>query len=163
MLSYDAIVASLRDQGVPAALAEATARRELKLPELPPAENRERENALEKAEQWEIVKLFKAFGFEVYWLSQSRASKQTPGLPDLWCMHREQPIAFWFETKRTKGGRFSEPQRVFLEHAERCHVGYVWGDRSAARAHLITLGLAHVIGGVLEPLRPVRTEGHAAD
>jgi hypothetical protein len=65
----------------------------------------------EKAEQSEIVKRFKGIGgFAVYNLSQSRASKQTPGLPDLWCMHTRYAFAFWWESKRQVGGEFSDAQ-----------------------------------------------------
>lgn len=118
-----------------------------------------RENAREKDEQIEVAKVYRAFGFKVYSLSQPRATKQTPGIPDLWCVHRSLPIAFWHETKRTKGGRVSEQQQEFRDDCLRAGVGHVLGDRYAARSHLITLGLAHVVGGALEPIH--RTPGAA--
>jgi hypothetical protein len=151
-LSYQAMVDSMVGQGIRRDLAERTARRELKV-ELPTEEDERRDNALEKAEQWEIVKLFKAFGFAVYTLSQPRATKQTPGLPDLWLMHRELDIAFWWETKRSRGGRYSDAQIEFRDGCARCGVGYGSGDRAAARTHLIQLGLARIEGSTLEPVR----------
>lgn len=153
LLAFDAMIDSLVRQGVPRDKAERTARAQLNIPADPAPEDMRRENVLERTEQLEIVKLFRAFGFEVYWLSQARAAKQTPGLPDLWCMHRERTIAFWWETKRDKGGRFSEAQLRFREIAERCGVGYGSGDRRAARSHIIGLGLARIVGDSLEPIR----------
>lgn len=69
-------------------------------------------------------------------------------------MHRDRPIAFYWETKRAAGGKYSEAQLRFREAAIRCGVGYGTGDRRAAQTHLINLGLAYVdAGGALEPIR----------
>lgn len=116
-------------------------------------DDQKHEDVLEKAEQHEVTKVFIAFGFNVRNLSQARRTKQAPGLPDLWCMHRELPIAFWWETKRQVGGKHSDPQLEFRRDCERCHVGYGTGDRQAARSHVIKLGLARVVGDSLEPIR----------
>jgi hypothetical protein len=89
----------------------------------------------------------------VYWLSQARKTGQTAGVPDLWLMHRELPIALYWETKRQVGGRLSEPQIRFRDACIRCNIGHGVGDRHAARSFLIARGLATVIGGVLEPVR----------
>jgi hypothetical protein len=114
-------------------------------------------NVLEKTEQSEVMKLFRAHGFMVYSLSQSRASKQTPGLPDLWVVHRELPLAFWFETKRQVGGTRSSAQLDFAAECERAHVGYAFGDRHAAIEQLLTLGIIErTEHGILEPVRRAR-------
>jgi hypothetical protein len=149
-LSYDAIVDGLVRQGVPRAAAERRARDEIGFsPEQRAAEER-RENVLEKEEQYEIRKLLMAFGFHVYNLSQARAAKQTPGLPDLWNVHRTLPIAFWWETKRQVGGELSEPQEDFRDECHRCHVGHGTGDRYAVAEHLRQLDLAE-LGTVYPP------------
>jgi len=113
------------------------------------------DKVLEKDEQFEVTKVFASFNFKVRNLSQARASKQHT-LGDLYCMHRELPIVFWWETKRQVGGRLSAAQIEFRDDCTRCNVGYGTGDRYAARTHLIKLGLAHVVNGVLEPIRTAR-------
>lgn len=96
----------------------------------------------EKREQVEIRKLFIAYGFKVYNLSQARASKQTPGLPDLWVVHTREDIAFWWESKRQVGGELSPAQRDFHAECLRANVGCYHGDRYGAAQHLVMLGLA---------------------
>ena len=107
---------------------------------------------LEKEEQAEIVRRFRAFGFKVYNLSQPRATKQTPGLPDNYCVHTRLPIAFFWECKRQVGGQLSPAQIDFRDECRRCCVGYGTGDRYAAEEHLILLGLAvRLPDGTLHP------------
>lgn len=157
LLEYTTLIENMTRTGVGREAAERFARS--RYPDAAAQQAKfdaERENVLEKEEQREIRKLFIAFGFEVYWLSQARNSKITRGVPDLWCMHRERPIGFWWETKRAEGGRFSEAQLRFREHAERCGVGYGCGDRRDARHHLMRLGLAEMVGDTLEPKRVAR-------
>lgn len=112
-----------------------------------------RADVLEKDEQREIRKLFIAFGFQVYWLSQARRTGQTAGVPDLFMLHRELPVGFYWETKRQVGGKLSPAQQDFRDGCIRCGIGYGCGDRYAARTHLITLGLATVVGDTIEPVR----------
>jgi hypothetical protein len=112
-----------------------------------------RADILEKEEQTEVTKLFRAFRFEVRNLSQYRPSKVAPGLPDLFVTHRELPIGFFWETKRQVGARASEAQKQFRADCLRCKIGHGYGDRFAARSHLIALGLATVVNGTLEPVR----------
>lgn len=155
MAEFDDLVTRLKATGVGREAAEKFAATEYPTVAAErAAEDAKRDNVLEKTEQLEVMKLFRAFGFEVYNLSQARASKQTPGIPDLWCMHREQPIAFYWETKRASGGRFSEAQIRFRDAAQRCNVGYGSGSKRDAERHLISLGLAYVTAiGTLEPMR----------
>lgn len=157
MLEYDALVGGLVGAGVPRERAEAQARRELRIP----AVSEERDSAaLEKEEQAEITKTFRAFGFVVRNLSQPRATKQAPGIPDLWVTHGTRPLAFWWETKRQVGGRFSPAQIDFARDCKRCGVGYGAGDRHAAAQHLVALGLVVITDGVLEPVTQRETADH---
>lgn len=151
---YDNYVSQLRAANVGEEAAHKAAR--IKYPDAAAQKAAMAERAsdeLERVEQWEITKLYRTFRFDVYSTSQYRRAKITPGVPDLWVMHTELPIAFWHEVKRSKGGRFSEPQIRFREQAQRAGVGYISGDRYAARTHLITLGLAQIIGDAIEPVR----------
>lgn len=155
-LDYDGMVRSLmRDCRVPREKAEAEARRQLGAPAIAPDPDAERNaRILEKTEQLEIVKLFRAHGCKVYSLSQARASKQSPGLPDLWVTkawtvtpiagglpHRRH-LAFWWETKRQVGGKRSSAQIDFAEECIAAGVGYGFGDRYAAAQYLVDLGIA---------------------
>jgi hypothetical protein len=156
-LPYEAMVEALVRMNVPREKAEARARAAHGMP-APGAEPDAKDAAvLEKTEQWEIVKRAKAFRFEVWWLSQARAAKQTPGLPDLWLAHRDLPIATWWETKRQQSGRHSAAQLAFAEHCARCGIPHGTGDRFAFEAYLIGLGLVERWGTVLEPTAYLRT------
>lgn len=111
-------------------------------------------DVLEKAEQLEVSKRLRAFGFTVRSLSQARASKQAPGLGDLWISHRGVRWAGWWETKRQVGGRLSPAQLDFQEDCAACGVHYRVGDRFAADALLVELGLAQrAPDGTLEAAR----------
>jgi hypothetical protein len=149
------MTAALVAAGVPIAKAEAAVRRELGLPDAASPESPARDyRVLEKEEQREVVKRFTVCRFKGYWLSQARVTKQTPGLPDLWLLHRERPIALWWETKRQVGGRTLTAQLEFAELCQRCGITVGTGDRYDAEHWLITQGLAESIGGgAFEPLR----------
>ena len=151
-LEFEAMVSELRAKGVPFDRAIVAARHELGVPA--PNPDAERNASVdEKAEQREVTKIFRAFGIEVYSLSQARAAKVTPGLPDLWCVHRTRPLAWWWETKRQVGGHLSPAQLEFKASCDRCGVGHGVGDRHAAATYLVTLGVAVLWNGVLEPAR----------
>jgi hypothetical protein len=107
----------------------------------------------EKTEQLEVVKRFRVCGFFVYNLSQARASKQTPGLADLYCVHRELPLALWWESKRQVGGKYSDAQREFKAHNDRCGVLCLGGDRYDVERFLVERRLARIdAAGVIEPI-----------
>ncbi len=154
--TYDQILNGLLHQGVPRKAAEARAREEAArfLPEEPDPAQLRRDMILEKEEQRQVTNRFRAFGFKVRNLSQPRASKQSPGFPDLWVVHETKPIAFWWETKRQVGGRHSDAQLEFADDCCRCGVDYGTGDRYAAEEKLMELGLCwRTPAGVLEPVR----------
>lgn len=132
-------------------IAEARRRDERRRTGLPltetPAEAAERiaedDTRLEKEIQRDVVKLYRAHRCVVYNLSQARASKQTPGIGDLYVlwpeMHFEGPAEWWHETK-TGTGKQSPDQREFQELCSTCDVGYVLGGVAAAEAKLRQLG-----------------------
>lgn len=142
-LAYDAMVESMTRQGVPREKAVARAR------ELYPhvatqldAEVERKAHVLEKAEQRAVWKMAKAVGFDVYSLSQARAAKQTPGLPDLWMYrHARSPLAFWWETKRQIGGERSDAQIKFGQQCEHAGIPYGHGDRYDFAAFLEKHGI----------------------
>ena len=119
------------------------------------------EARLEKAEQLEVQKVFRAFGARVYWLSQARAAKQTPGLGDLFVIFPAL-VSFWWESKRQKGGRISEAQQEFHELCTGVREGswHYFGGRREAEDLVIALGLAcrDEASGALEPSRQIRAE-----
>lgn len=114
------------------------------VPPDPAAARRElvRANISEKQEQAFVIKLFRGFGCTVYSLSQARASKQTPGLPDLWVVHRAAKLAFWFETKRSSGGKVSPAQLEFAHDCYATGIAHYIGDRRVAVDILVDAGLA---------------------
>ena len=110
---------------------------------------------LEKSEQAEVVKLYRAFGCHVYNLSQARATKQTPGLPDLYVFRA--PHAWWHETKRPVSGKPSPAQKVFSDECLECYVNHTIGGLAAARATLVRIGAARWVGsGDIEPVPSLR-------
>jgi hypothetical protein len=110
---------------------------------------------LEDAERREVVRVYRAFGCLVYNLSQPRRAKYlTPGLPDLWIVHRGSGRAWWHEAKRPVGGRYSGPQLEFRDGCATCRVDWVGGDRRDAQERLVAIGVAEWgPGGTLEPVR----------
>lgn len=129
---YDAIVSQLQTMGFSPEKAAAAAREVH--PELAKAMDRNairRADVSEKAEQAIIVKMARAVGMHVYNLSQARATKQTPGLYDLWMTHQAQHFAGWFDAKRQVGGQLSGAQREFAEECNAAGIPFGSGDRYA--------------------------------
>lgn len=60
-------------------------------------------------------------------------TRQTPGVPDLYCQHRTRPVRFWVEVKRP-GGRLTEAQ-VNWRANERIAGGVVYVIHSGADMH----------------------------
>lgn len=154
-LGYEAIVAQLLELGIPREKAEARAREACGLPDPAPTPEAD-PRVLEKKEQHEIIKRLRVCRFKVYSLSQARASKQTPGLPDLWCAHETLPIAFWWESKRQVGGELSTAQVEFRAECERAGIPYGTGDRYAVEERLIGLGVAERQGRDFVPTARAR-------
>ena len=108
-----------------------------------PAEIEERiaedDARLEKVIQTDVVKLYRAHGCVVFSLSQPRATKQTPGIADLYVFCPSAAAAWWHEVK-TPTGKQSPAQVVFQQFCESCHVGYVLGGVLSAAAKLDAIG-----------------------
>lgn len=79
--------------------------------------------------------LMQTLGFTVIRFSQSRATMQTPGIPDRRYMrpgrdganlalHYRPPLRVWWEAKR-EAGKQSPAQRRFEMLAQSCHEDYV--------------------------------------
>lgn len=74
---------------------------------------------LEKTEQAGIKALIRAVGGHFWELSQTRASQQTPGIPDIYAVvpakagDTRMAIGLWIEAKRARLGRVSPAQRHF--------------------------------------------------
>lgn len=113
--------------------------------------------APEKAEQHRIRKLFESCGFTTYNLSQARASKQTPGLPDLWLVNPETGDALWWECKAAKPNGKPKPLRPeqsrFRDECHACLVHHGWGTLTEAMAWLEAhnYGKAHPAGFIRIP------------
>lgn len=119
----------------------------------PPVEKDE--DVLEKTEQLEIRKLAITYGFKVKNLSQARKSRIAYGIPDLYLVHQLLPLALWWETKRSVGGRFSTPQEEFRDDMLRTRTPYGAGDRFAFVEKLIEMEIAVRGAGQygIEPLK----------
>lgn len=96
---------------------------------------------LEKSEQWECVKLYRATGCEVIILSQPRATMQTEGIADLKVYCRRRARTWWQETKRPEGGKQSDDQRLFQDLVESCGEDYICGGFKEAYEHLQRIGV----------------------
>lgn len=105
----------------------------------------------EKAEQQRIRLLFHACGFVSYNLSQSRASMQTPGLPDIWFANPETGHALWWECKAAKPNGKPKPlrkeQATFRAECLDCGVGHGWGTLTDAEAWLESRGYGKAMPG----------------
>lgn len=154
-MTFEAAVQQLVGSRFSRSAAEAQVRAQLPHLAPPPAPAKD-EAVLEKAEQIEIRKLATAYGFNVWVLSQPRATKQTPGLADLWLTHRSAAIALWWETKRQVGGELSPPQVDFRDACLRTNTGYGTGDRYTFVEKLIALDLA-VRGAGQYGIEPIRS------
>lgn len=139
--------------GVARDAARRAAARELRL-DIGELEAREADVS-EKQEQTEIRKLLIAYGFRVYNLSQSRASKIGIGIPDLWFAHTRLPIAGWCEVKRQRGGVVSPAQQDFADECARANIVHILGDRYAVVDKLLELEVA-VRGSGQYGIEPVR-------
>ena len=121
-----------------AARREDRRRRGLPLEETPEekAERVAEDDArLEKAIQKDVIDYYRAHGCIVYSLSQPRATKQTPGIGDLYVFDLSTGRAWWHETK-TPTGKQRPDQAHFEEYCKRCLVGYVLGGVVAAAVQL---------------------------
>ena len=111
---------------------------------------------LEKSEQAEVVKMYSSYGCHVYNLSQARATKQTPGLPDLYVFR--PPHAWWHESKRPVSGNPSPAQKLFSEECLASFVNHTMGGLAAARATLVRIGAARWVSDPRGDIEPIYIE-----
>lgn len=110
-----------------------------------------RRHAPEKAEQRAVARLLcDVLGFTRWSLSQSRATKQSPGWPDDFYTHPEKRLAVWYEAK-APNGKQSEHQKEFERHVTMGGYDYVVGTHEAMTAWAVAKGLVkETAGGALE-------------
>ncbi len=105
------------------------------------------EDRLEKAEQWEVVKLYRTVGCKVYSLSQPRATMQTEGLGDLFVVCPRKRLAWWHESKRRVNGELTkqtEEQIELQRLMDLCGIPYVLGGFKEAFTYLQEIGVIRV-------------------
>jgi hypothetical protein len=144
LAAYEAAVADLVSRtGCDPAKAEQLVRAQLPhlAPPPHPGEAQLRANVLEKEEQRECVKIYRAHGCVVYSTSQARASKVSAGIPDLLVFAPRVGVFFVHEIKRSAGGVPSSAQAEFQSLCFGCGVRYVIGDRAAAWDTLRKIGV----------------------
>lgn len=93
---------------------------------------------LEKHVERDGDKFMENLGFTAVRLSQSRASRQTPGIPDRKYYHLTRGITLWWEAKRPKGVQ-SFKQKVFQEMAQQCGEVYALGGVEELKNTLVKL------------------------
>lgn len=153
------------DMSMEEQIAEAARRDDRKARGLPlqPTEvelaerSEEEDRRLEKEIQAEVMDLLRAYGFTVFNLSQPRATKQTPGIGDVYAVNPWRRRVLWFETK-TPDGRQSPDQvefQVLHVQLESSTITYVPGGVLAAEEYLIAIGAAErtSTGGIEPTLR----------
>lgn len=114
------------------------------LPELEQKAVRRAEARDWKEEQRQVYTIFRAMGAEVWWLSQSRKTGQTPGLGDVYCIHPKHGISWWWETKHGSAAKrpLTGPQRHFELMCAAGNQLHGSGTRQDAEQWLIDKGLA---------------------
>ncbi len=96
---------------------------------------------LERAVARSVVAFLETCGCHVYSLQdrRPRATRNTPGLPDLYVLHRKLG-GFWVELKAPTGKQTPE-QISFQATCGRCGVGYVMGGTADVMDYLKSRGL----------------------
>jgi len=83
-------------------------------------------------------RLMAALGFTSIHFSQTRATRQTPGIPDR--KYYRDRLTFWLEVKRP-GGKQSQYQRDFQKMCTRAGETYVLGGLDELTSYLRAKGL----------------------
>lgn len=96
----------------------------------------------EKAVQTRVAHVYAAIGAFVVWTSQYRASRVTPGLPDLLILLPRGKGIVLQEVKRP-GGRQSAAQKAFQDRCADAGVRYVLGGVDAAWHVIEELGFVY--------------------
>ena len=88
----------------------------------------------------EGVKLLRALGCRVEVFSENRATRNTPGVPDVYAFLPQGRGTFWWEAKAT-GGTISDGQVEFERRCLMCGQPYVRGGLAELRHFLAGLGI----------------------
>lgn len=96
--------------------------------------------------------IMKSLGFDSYHFSQSRATMQTPGIPDRKYFSRERRAAVWWEAK-TAIGHPSAFQVAFRANCEACGEEYVLGTDDALVDWAVSKGFAERLPNGLRVIR----------
>lgn len=107
----------------------------------------------EKREEFAAQRLMATLGFTSWRLSQARATRQTPGWPDLFFTHPAKRLAVFYEAKAPKGKQ-STAQREFQSHVIAAGMEYVVGTHDVLVAWAEAKGLCRALAsGGLERTR----------
>ncbi len=116
---------------------------------------------LEKHVEHAVDGLLVPCGFRVVRFSQTRASKQTLGIPDRRYVHRQMAFAMWWEVKRP-GYRQSKDQWGFEQDCVATGELYVLGGPDTAAVLLGAIGCRDA-SGLMRPGGWRRLELRASD
>jgi|SRR2546421_10722803 len=88
-----------------------------------------------------VVAFYESLGVHVYSLQDRRPGRttNTPGLPDLWCMHTK--LGGWWTECKTPTGKQTPEQVTFQATCGRCGVDLVVGGVMQAAEYLQRRGL----------------------
>ncbi len=156
MMDFESTVTGLMHQcNWDRATAERNVRERLRdqvtLP-APPANEDDRRREREKLIEHRGDQLMIAHGFTAIRLSQPRATKQTPGIPDRRYYRAPRVVrngqradfapsfALWWDAK-TVAGQQSSAQREFQQLVESCGETYLVGTDDVLRSYLVERGL----------------------
>lgn len=117
---------------------------------------------LEKVEQRAILALLGLAGFDCYVIDQGgrdKSGRRTPGVADIYAIHRRLELAVWVETKRTKYSRVRAAQKEFRERCLRARQHHVIGAIRAVQLWLIQVGIADPYGATVRIRKPTDQGG----
>lgn len=112
-----------------------------------------RDSRTEKAIEAAGDRAMASLGFRVIRFSQSRATMQTPGIPDRRYVHAGRCLAIWWEAKR-EGGRPSAYQLYFQAECNTIGENYVRGTDDDLAAYVTRLLPCYPLTGASAPENP---------
>lgn len=98
----------------------------------------------ERDMQRAVIRLYESVGCRVVRFSQTRATRQTPGIPDLKVYCPRKGVTWWMEVK-APGGKQEPEQQVFQALAEACGETYVLGGLEVALRQLERVGVVPIL------------------
>ena len=132
------MVAEMVARGIPRERAEASARAHLGIQPRSALEQIRDDAEISELEDdvvEEADRIMRALGFTVIRLSQKRASKVTPGVPDRYYLHPRRKLALWYEGKSSTG-RARPEQLQFQQLCRDTGVHHVLGGLDRLREWL---------------------------